>query len=151
MSFPRSYQNDGVIPDNPNSELQAGVSMQEAIMNLQDEQLLDIEAGVQNLKEMGLAIGQEAETQNAIVNDIDMTVVKAADNFHDEVGKVEQLIKMESSCKTWLVILLLSLVLAVLVWMAPHSPWPWSPMWTKARAQHHHGHVHPLHALHNHN
>ena len=149
MSFPRSYQNDGVIPDNPNSELQAGVSMQEAIMNLQDEQLLDIEAGVQNLKEMGLAIGQEAETQNAIVNDIDMTVVKAADNFHDEVGKVEQLIKMESSCKTWLVILLLSLVLAVLVWMAPHSPWPWSPMWANARA--HNGHVHPKLALHNHN
>ena len=96
MSYPRSYQNDGVIPDNPNAELAAGVSMQEAVMKLQDEQLLDIEAGVQNLKEMGLAIGQEAETQNAIVNDIDMTVVKAADNFHDEVGKVEQLIKMES-------------------------------------------------------
>ena len=147
MSFPRSYQDDGVIPDNPNSELQAGVSMQEAIMNLQDEQLLDIEAGVQNLKEMGLAIGQEAETQNAIVNDIDMTVVKAADNFHDEVGKVEQLIKMERSCKVWHVSLLFSLVLALLVWMAPHSPWPWSPMWVKARAQSgHHVRVRPPHA-----
>lgn len=131
--MPQSYQNGSA---DPNAALKGSVNMQDAILNLQDEQLADIERGVLGLKEMGLAIGAEADEQNKVVNDIDMGVVKASDNFAGDVEKVEQLMKMESSCKQWLVIVLLTALLIVLILMAPQSPYPWSSTW-RVVADHH--------------
>ena len=127
-AMPASYQNS-TGPKDPNAALSASVQMQDAIRNLQDEQLADIERGVMGLKEMGLAIGAEADAQNKVVNEIDMDVVKASDGFAGEVEKVEQLIKMESSCKQWVLIVALSVLLIVLILMAPQSPFPWSAIW----------------------
>ena len=132
-AMPKSYQNGSA---DPNAALKGSVNMQDAILNLQDEQLADIERGVLGLKEMGLAIGAEADEQNKVVNDIDMGVVKASDNFAGDVEKVEQLMKMESSCKQWLVIVLLTALLIILILMAPQSPYPWSSTW-RVVADHH--------------
>ena len=108
--------------DNPRVEytLDAGqiIVEQNEEMRQQDEQLLDLEASVGNLREASVSINHELSLQNRLLGEVHADVDRVQNR---QVGTQERLrnyMRRSGTCKLWLTIIglifLLVLVLSVL-------------------------------------
>lgn len=81
----------------------------------QDEQLVDLEASVGNLREASININQELTLQNRLLEDV-----------HDDVDRVQlrqvgtqdrltSFMRRSGTCKLWMTIIMLALLLVLLI------------------------------------
>ena len=87
---------------------------------VQDQALLEIEAGIGNLKQYGTAIGDEAKHHTDILGSVDMDVQEATSQLHHEAKRAITVQKYDDNWKLVVAILVLSGILFVLVEFSPH-------------------------------
>ena len=83
--------------------------MQEQMMKQQDDGLQDLSAGIQNLKQVGLAIGEGVSLTTALLDDVGSSVDKTDDALQRRTAKAQQLQEqVQGNC--WLYVFIAFLV-----------------------------------------
>ena len=87
-------------------------------MRLQDEQLVDLEASVNNLREASLTINSELTLQNRLLGEVHEEVDRVQNRQVGTQDRLRNYMRRSGTCKLWMTIiglvLLLVLMLAVL-------------------------------------
>lgn len=84
--------------------------MQEQVMKKQDDGLQDLSSGIENLKQVGLAIGEGVSLTTALLDDIGSSVDKTDDALQRRTAKAQALQEqVQSNC--WLYVFIAFLVI----------------------------------------
>jgi hypothetical protein len=86
--------------------------MQEQMMKQQDDGLHDLSAGIQSLKQVGLAIGEGVSLTTALLDDVGASVDKTDDALQRRTAKAQQLQEqVQGNCWLYVVIAFLVVLL----------------------------------------
>lgn len=97
--------------------LQKQIRQQRQGIAEQDRDLELLSDSVTRLGEMSLEIGNEIQTQNRMITDLDVSMDEAVSTLDLVTGKTKDLIKKSGGPKWFLLIIVLSLMLAVLTFL----------------------------------
>ena len=84
-------------------------------MRRQDEQLVDLEASIINLRDASLTINQEVTLQNRLLDDVHTAVDRVQDRQVGTQNRLQNVIRRSGTCKLWMLIILLTFVLVILL------------------------------------
>ena len=86
-------------------------------MRRQDEQLVDLEASVVNLREASLMINQEVSLQNRLLEDVHVQVDRVQGRHEGTQDRLRNYMRRSGTCKLWMTVigLLILLVLIIVV------------------------------------
>lgn len=100
----------------PKAELPGNIIVeQNEEMRRQDEQLVDLEASIVNLRDASLTINQEVTLQNRLLDDVHTAVDRVQDRQVGTQDRLQNVIRRSGTCKLWMLIVLLSFVLVILL------------------------------------
>jgi uncharacterized coiled-coil protein SlyX len=84
-------------------------------MARQDEQLDDLEASIGNLRTASLTINQEVSMQNRLLDGLHDNVDRVQSRQDGTQQRLRGFMKMSGTCKLWMTIIVLALVLVLLI------------------------------------
>ena len=84
-------------------------------MKRQDEQLVDLEASIDNLRDASLTINQEVTLQNRLLDDVHVNVDRVQQRQQGTQERLRSFMRTSSTCKLWMMIIFLGLVLVLLL------------------------------------
>jgi hypothetical protein len=84
-------------------------------MRRQDEQLVDLEASILNLRDASLTINQEVTLQNRLLDDVHVQVDRVQERQAGTQDRLRSVMQRSGTCKLWLLISLLTLILIFLL------------------------------------
>ncbi|XP_075265391.1 syntaxin-8-like [Convolutriloba macropyga] len=88
-------------------------SEQQRIIDRQDEGLEQIYEALKRTKKVGIAIGNEIDEQDELIEDIKSKTGKVNDKLHTETKHTESVLKKSSTCFLWTIIVMLAIVIVV--------------------------------------
>ncbi len=87
----------------------------QAKINEQDQIIADIGYGVEKMHQQAKDIGEEANTQNLLLNSLDDNVEAGADALREEAAHAEVVRKKSKVCHLWMCIIVEVIILLILV------------------------------------
>ena len=101
---------------NPMSTTDQGlVQRQKDIMQLQDDMILDIEGGVDRLHQKARAIGDEANVQNRLIDDLDGNVDMTTTALQAEAAHASRIKDTGDVCKMYICAAVETIILFILI------------------------------------
>ena len=91
------------------------LSQQQTEMQRQDQSLNKLHGAVSRLGDMSVAISNELDEQNEMLDELDADVDKSQQAMEMITAKTKELVKQSGGCHMFLTIVMLSLVLLILV------------------------------------
>jgi hypothetical protein len=101
----------------PEYPLDAGriIVEQNEEMQRQDEQLVDLEASVVNLREASLSINQEITLQNRLLEDVHVQVDRVQGRQEGTQERLRNYIRRSGTCKLWMTVIGLAILLVLII------------------------------------
>jgi hypothetical protein len=84
-------------------------------MRRQDEQLVDLEASITNLRDASLTINNEVSLQNRLLDDVHSSVDRVQQRQTGTQDRLQRFMQTSGTCKLWGVIIFLAFVLVLLL------------------------------------
>ena len=81
----------------------------------QDEQLVDLEASIVNLRDASLTINQEVTLQNRLLGEVHDSVDRVQDRQLGTQDRLRNVMRNSGTCKLWMLIVSLTFVLVILL------------------------------------
>jgi len=81
----------------------------------QDEQLVDLEASISNLRDASLTINQEVTLQNRLLGDVHTSVERVQERQSGTQDRLRNFMQASGTCKLWSLIIFLIFVLILLL------------------------------------
>ena len=91
------------------------LSQQQTEMQRQDQSLSKLHGAVSRLGDMSIAISNELDEQNEMLDELDADVDRSQQAMEMITAKTKELVKQSGGCHMFLTIVMLSLVLVILV------------------------------------
>ena len=81
----------------------------------QDEQLVDLEASISNLRDASLTINQEVTLQNPLLDDVHGRVDRVQERQSGTRDRLRSFMQRSGTCKLWLMVIFLVILLVLLL------------------------------------
>jgi hypothetical protein len=81
----------------------------------QDEELVDLEASVNNLREASIAINQEVSLHNRLLDDVHVQVDRVQNRQEGTQERLRGFMRRSGTCKLWLSVIGLTVLLVLLL------------------------------------
>mmetsp|Transcript_10504 Transcript_10504/g.26329 ORF Transcript_10504/g.26329 Transcript_10504/m.26329 type:complete len:139 (-) Transcript_10504:1245-1661(-) len=94
------------------------LQLQKQALSSQDEQIEELGRAVRNTKHVALAINEEVDLHQHLLDDLDSAVDHTESYMKFARRKLEQVSRKSGSCKYILIMILLVVILAVVIMMA---------------------------------
>jgi len=84
----------------------------------QDEHLDELEQGATRLGHMATAIGEEIDSQNLMLDDLQDDVEAASTRLEATLSKMDKILKSNSRCQTWTILTLIAVLILLILLVA---------------------------------